>query len=354
VEHLDAYEILGIRVDATSEEIRAAYLRLSRQVHSDKGGTDGLFRQVKWAYDLLSDPSARRAYDQRGTDNDFDSKGNDDWSASTNDAEQDPAHDEPPRWSNAEGGNGGHAEGEVHKDRNQNQLQHWFGHNPSAVVLVGGCITMIVGIKLRSLGGMLDLLGVFAIFLGIAGLLGRRKAALLSRWRRADMGTIDEMAGNEFEHVLAIAFQQAGYGVQHVGGRGDFGADLILQQSGSRTVVQAKRWVNTVGPRAIQEVAAARAHYGAQNAIVVTNSTFTSSARSLARTNGVELWDRSILVKFISMQTINPKEEGLTLFKDELKAGLPRLLRGVFVALLALMAATLTAGAAKGKKRRHR
>jgi curved DNA-binding protein CbpA len=40
----DPYDTLGISVAATSEQIRSANLRLGRQVHSDAGGSDALFR----------------------------------------------------------------------------------------------------------------------------------------------------------------------------------------------------------------------------------------------------------------------------------------------------------------------
>ena len=63
METTDAYEILGVPRGATQEQIRRAYLRLSRQVHSDTGGSDGLFRQVKWAYDTLADPPASARFD---------------------------------------------------------------------------------------------------------------------------------------------------------------------------------------------------------------------------------------------------------------------------------------------------
>ena len=59
METTDAYEILGVPRGATQEQIRRAYLRLSRQVHSDTGGSDGLFRQVKWTYDTLRTPRRR-------------------------------------------------------------------------------------------------------------------------------------------------------------------------------------------------------------------------------------------------------------------------------------------------------
>lgn len=71
----------------------------------------------------------------------------------------------------------------------------------------------------------------------------------------------------------------------------DQGADLIVSKGGGRTVIQAKFHNGRVSNKAVQEVVAARAHYGAEKAMVVTNSSFTKSAIELALSNDVELWD---------------------------------------------------------------
>lgn len=60
----DHYEILGIPRDASAEEIRRAYKRLQRQVHPDLGGTDGVFILVQAAWEVLSNPASRAAYDR--------------------------------------------------------------------------------------------------------------------------------------------------------------------------------------------------------------------------------------------------------------------------------------------------
>lgn len=55
--------MLGVERDATPEEIRAAYRRLSRTTHPDAGGSDARFRRVRTAYETLADPARRAAYD---------------------------------------------------------------------------------------------------------------------------------------------------------------------------------------------------------------------------------------------------------------------------------------------------
>lgn len=49
----DARSILGVSPDATEAEIQAAYTRLMRLAHPDKGGTSGLAAQLNAARDRL-------------------------------------------------------------------------------------------------------------------------------------------------------------------------------------------------------------------------------------------------------------------------------------------------------------
>jgi Ca-activated chloride channel family protein len=64
----DLYAQLKLTANATPEEIRHAYRQLARQYHPDAQtapGTTLLFRQIQDAYDLLSDPVRRAAYDRQ-------------------------------------------------------------------------------------------------------------------------------------------------------------------------------------------------------------------------------------------------------------------------------------------------
>jgi restriction system protein len=117
------------------------------------------------------------------------------------------------------------------------------------------------------------------------------------RLKRSGIEEIDRVDGRTFERRLAILLRRLGYQVEHVGRRGEYGADLIVRRDGKRTVVQAKRWTKNVGVKAIQEANAAPALYSCSGSMVVTNRYFTAAASKLARTNGVVLWDRDRLVK---------------------------------------------------------
>ena len=116
---------------------------------------------------------------------------------------------------------------------------------------------------------------------------------------RADMNKVDHMEGYEFEDFCAAVLKKNGYKVEQTKYSRDFGADLILHTSDKKIVVQTKRYSNKVSLSAVQEIATARRYYGANQAWVITNNFFTSTAKTLAESNGVVLVDREKLAKLI-------------------------------------------------------
>ncbi|MBM3749386.1 MAG: J domain-containing protein, partial [Acidobacteria bacterium] len=66
----DYYETLGVRRNATTDEIRKAYRRLARKHHPDLNPGDKSaeerFKKVQEAHDVLSDAKKRQMYDQFG------------------------------------------------------------------------------------------------------------------------------------------------------------------------------------------------------------------------------------------------------------------------------------------------
>ena len=98
--------------------------------------------------------------------------------------------------------------------------------------------------------------------------------------------------GYEFEEYVANLYKKMGYTIEEVTKKsGDQGADVIAFKDNIKYVIQVKFYNNPVGNKAVQEVVASIGMYNADIGIVITNSTFTSSAVKLAQANNIELVD---------------------------------------------------------------
>ena len=68
----DPYTTLGVKKDATQDDIQKAYRRLAKKLHPDLNpgnkGAEEKFKEVAAAYDLLSDPDKRARFDRGEVD----------------------------------------------------------------------------------------------------------------------------------------------------------------------------------------------------------------------------------------------------------------------------------------------
>ncbi len=93
--HRNLYEILGVPVKASAQEIRSAYRQQALLTHPDKGGTNDAFQAVLMAFETLSSGHCRALYDAR--------LGSNGWGSQT--------------WSRKRGREQENAEGSTHADK---------------------------------------------------------------------------------------------------------------------------------------------------------------------------------------------------------------------------------------------
>jgi len=63
----DYYQVLGIKKDASKEDIKKAYRKLAHEYHPDKkGGNEAKFKEINEAYQILSDEQKKQQYDRFG------------------------------------------------------------------------------------------------------------------------------------------------------------------------------------------------------------------------------------------------------------------------------------------------
>ncbi|MGD0578358.1 MAG: restriction endonuclease [Bryobacteraceae bacterium] len=99
----------------------------------------------------------------------------------------------------------------------------------------------------------------------------------------------ENMTPTEFEVFCAEELRQSGWDARVTLQSHDQGVDVVAEKAGVRVVLQCKLYSKPVGNKAVQEVAAAKAHERAHYGAVVSNSRYTPAAEQLAATNAILL-----------------------------------------------------------------
>lgn len=159
------------------------------------------------------------------------------------------------------------------------------------------------------------------IIIALATSISFRIVYVQEKLKKANINEIDKMSGKMFERYLEQFFKRQGWQVKRTGGKGDYGADLILSSATKKVVIQAKRWKKNVGYEAVQQAYTSKDVYGCAEAWVITNSGFTEQAKDGANRLGVKLWDRDVLIeqmaKVNAEQTLKVNEQEIV---DEVAA----------------------------------
>ena len=110
----------------------------------------------------------------------------------------------------------------------------------------------------------------------------------------------DVMDGREFEEFCADLLRRNGFSnIMTTRGSGDYGVDILAVHGNVSYAIQCKCYGSSVGNKAVQEIYSGKDFYKRQVGVVLTNQYFTPAALLTAQRNGILLWDRSQLIKFI-------------------------------------------------------
>lgn len=135
------------------------------------------------------------------------------------------------------------------------------------------------------------------------------------------------MSGPEFEERCAELLRKNGFiNVIVTKKSGDHGADVLAEKDGISYAIQCKYYSSTVGNSAVQEAFYAKAFYGKDIAVVMTNSYFTRPAQEEAAKIHVKLWDKDTLRSLLKSSHSNDDslsaKEKLTQEVDSYRADL--------------------------------
>ncbi|MDK1195295.1 restriction endonuclease [Cronobacter dublinensis] len=117
----------------------------------------------------------------------------------------------------------------------------------------------------------------------------------------------DNITPAEYEILCADILESCGWKARVTKLSGDQGVDVIAEKDNFTIAIQCKKYSNPVGNKAVQEVTSGKVYYHADACAVVTNSTYTPAARSLAKSQGV------LLLHHTDLYNLDEKIEGLAL-----------------------------------------
>lgn len=111
--------------------------------------------------------------------------------------------------------------------------------------------------------------------------------------------SIEINSGEEYEVHCCLLLEKSGWETSRTSSIGDQGVDILARKNGKVLAIQCKYYSSPVGNKAVQEVVAGIRHYSADMGAVVSNAGYTSSAKTLAKSNDIYLLHHFDLEKIL-------------------------------------------------------
>lgn len=181
--------------------------------------------------------------------------------------------------------------------RRRRRRQSSSGFNLLGLVFVGAVVLKLAtSLAIPLLPGLAALAGLLVLLSAFSG-DGGGSSAKAPRHRQLE--ELDRLGGHAFEQAVAGIMGRLGYQTTVTPGSGDMGVDVIACRGNRRIAVQVKRYSSPVGRRAVADAVAGMAPHRCNEAMVVTNSTFSPAAMQLAQLHGCTLIDRDGLAAWL-------------------------------------------------------
>jgi len=159
-------------------------------------------------------------------------------------------------------------------------------------------IIVLVGAAAWTHRAELERIAYIALIILGCMLILRLAWKLLAYRRNASSRIIDSMGSLEFEQYVAMLLRSNGYQNISLTEKYDLGIDIVAEKDGVRWGVQVKHYSGLVKASAVRQVVTGLKMYGCDRAMVVTNSTYSATARRLAAGNDCVLIDERGLARF--------------------------------------------------------
>ena len=127
------------------------------------------------------------------------------------------------------------------------------------------------------------------------------------------LSDLDKLNPNLFEASIAALYKKQGFEIYLTPYSNDKGVDVVVLKNGENYLIQVKQTKSLVGNDAIQEICTAKNYYENKfsenfNLLTVTNNDYSSSAKILAKTNDIQLFNRIHLENLINTNDITIQE----------------------------------------------
>jgi len=126
----------------------------------------------------------------------------------------------------------------------------------------------------------------------------------MSKMEKWSSGQLQQIEPYEFEKLLAQLFRKMGYVVEETQYSHDRGIDLIIRivhfGLSHSWIVQAKRYTEPVGVKAVREYSSLRYRDRVDGVIIVATSSFTREGQDEAAEHNVKLIDVNLLVEMLN------------------------------------------------------